>query len=326
MVFDCSACVSSKAHEAGTAYTSMLTMRRFSTVDGMLAAAVGIWAFAVPLTKYALTHGLGPLTFAVIRYGVAAVLFAALTLVLDRSLRVSGRRNLELVAFATITLLVNQFCFLYALKLADATTVALIFGITPIVAGLTVVCLGLDRPSVPFWVGTALSVAGVALVAGGSGVEVSANLAGAVLALGVAVSWAVYSVVIAPLMRSYSPYRISAIVLAMMWVPLVAVSAPQVADQSYASVEPLAWMCLAFATVFSLVITNVLWFRSVHRVGAARATLLANLQPFLAAVLSALLLSEAVHWVQVIGGVAILCGVLVERVSGQAPIGVPRDP
>ena len=51
-------------------------------------------------------------------------------------------------------------------------------------------------------------------------------------------------------------------------------------------------MLLVFATLGPLVVTNVLWFRSIHRIGANRATLAANLQPFVAAVLAVILLSE----------------------------------
>ena len=51
-------------------------------------------------------------------------------------------------------------------------------------------------------------------------------------------------------------------------------------------------MLLVLATLGPLVLTNILWFRSIHRIGPARATLAANLQPFVAAVLAVILLSE----------------------------------
>ena len=46
------------------------------------------------------------------------------------------------------------------------------------------------------------------------------------------------------------------------------------------------WALLAFATLGPLVLTNVLWFRTLHRIGASRATLVANLQPFVAAIVA----------------------------------------
>ena len=60
-------------------------------------------------------------------------------------------------------------------------------------------------------------------------------------------------------------------------------------------------------------LTNILWFRSIHRIGANKATLAANLQPFVAAVLAVILLSEPLGLVQVLGGVLIAAGILVGR-------------
>src|SRR5918992_1396696 len=72
-------------------------------------------------------------------------------------------------------------------------------------------------------------------------------------------------------------------------------------------------MLLVLSTLGPLVLTNVLWFRSIHRIGANRATLAANLQPFVAAVLAVILLSEPLDWLQVAGGVLIALGILAVR-------------
>ena len=51
-------------------------------------------------------------------------------------------------------------------------------------------------------------------------------------------------------------------------------------------------------------LTNVLWFTAVDRVGPARATLFANLQPFVAAVFAVILLSEPLTLSRSLGGAA----------------------
>jgi drug/metabolite transporter (DMT)-like permease len=77
-----------------------------------------------------------------------------------------------------------------------------------------------------------------------------------------------------------------------------------------------SWLLFAFAVVGPLVITNVLWFRSLDRIGAARATLATNLQPFAAAVFAVILLSETLAPTQVAGGVLIAVGILLARRRG----------
>jgi drug/metabolite transporter (DMT)-like permease len=281
----------------------------------MLIATIVIWAFNITVTKYVLTHGFRPLAYGSVRYVAAALLAAAVALALEGSLAVGGRRSLFLIGAASVLLLANQVSFVYALKLGSATTVALILGSTPIFAAIVSSVLGLERLTGRFWLATAVGFGGVALVALGSGGDLSSDLGGDLLAIALSISWALYSVTIAPLMRRYSPYRISAIVLLVMCVPLVAASSGQLGSQDYGSLGWLVWLGLAFAIVGPLTLTNVLYFTAIHRVGPSRATLFANLQPFVAAVFAFLILSEHLHWLQVAGGLTILLGIVLERRS-----------
>ena len=300
-------------------------MRRPATVDLILAATVLIWAFNVTVTRYVLTHGFQPLAYGALRYAAAALLAVSVALFLERSLSVGGRRSLLLIALAAGFLLINQVSFVYALKLSSATTVALIMGTTPIFTAIVASLVGLERLTPQFWIATAVGFAGVALVALGSGGGISSDLGGVLLAIALSASWGCYSVLIAPLMRRYSPYRISAVVLCVMCVPFVALSSVQIASQDYGSITPLIWACLAFAIVGPLFLTNLLWFTAVHRVGPARATLFANVQPFVAALFAFLILSEHLHWLEVVGGFTILAGIVLERYWRPAPVAVPAE-
>ena len=73
----------------------------------------------------------------------------------------------------------------------------------------------------------------------------------------------------------------------------------------------LVWIGFAFAVLGPLVLTNLLWFTAIDRVGPSRASLFANLQPFLAAIIALVLLSEPITTVQIIGGVAIAAGIAI---------------
>ena len=114
--------------------------------------------------------------------------------------------------------------------------------------------------------------------------------------------------------------RISAVVLSLSWVLIALVGAPQTAAQD--GVGWKVWVLLAFATLRPLVLTNVLWFQSLHRIGASRATLVANLQPFVAAVFALVLLSEGMTLLQVLGGILIAGGILTAR--RRAPATAPE--
>jgi drug/metabolite transporter (DMT)-like permease len=282
----------------------------------MLLGTVTLWAFNFTVSKYILDEGFHPLAYSSVRYACAALIFAAITLAWERSLRI-GRGELWLIAACTAFLFVNQLSFVYALKFTTATTVALLFGTLPIFTALFARGSGVEHLSLRFWLAAMLSFTGVALVALGSGGSLSANLKGDGLAILGSITWAAYSVAIAPLMRSYSPFRLSAVFLLAVTVPLALTGSHQLSQQDF-DFGALVWIGFAFAVVGPLVITNLLWFTAIDRVGPSRASLFANLQPFLAAIIALLLLSEPITGVQVAGGLAIGAGIVLAP-RGQAP-------
>ncbi len=288
-------------------------MRRLATTDAMLSVCVLVWGLNYTVTKYVITNGFRPLAYSVVRYAAAAVLFGVLTLAIERSLRIGRRQDLPALAAAAAVLTVNQLSFVYALHYTTAATVALIYGSNPIFASLFSWIAGLERLTSRIVIAALASFTGVALVALGSGKGLSADLKGDLLATSMSATWAAYSVLIAPLMRRYSPYRISSIVLVATWMPLAAIGARQVSGQEWGGMGWLVWLGLAYAVVGPLVLTNVLWFTAIDRIGPPRASLFANLQPFAAAVFALLLLDERLGTVQVAGGFAIGAGILLSR-------------
>ena len=277
----------------------------------MLLTTVLLWALNLSVTKFILDEGLAPLSYAAVRYGLAAAIFVALALAVEGSLRIA-RRHLRHVALAAATLWVNQMCFVFALDLTAASTVGILLGAIPVFTGLFGLALGTERATGRFWLAAAVSFVGVALVALGAAGQVSASLTGIVLGIATAATWAAYSVVFAPLTRTYSVTRISAVVLPCTWALLALAGIPQIRDQDWSLGRDI-WVLLLFATIGPLVLTNVLWFRSIRRIGANRATLVANLEPFVAAVLAVVLLSEPLGLLQILGGVAIAGGIVLAR-------------
>lgn len=289
----------------------------------MLLGVVLLWALNVTVTKFVFGHGWQPLAYGTLRYGAAIVLFWAFTWWRERSFRID-RRDLPLVLLAALALFVNQVAFVYAIDWTTASTVALILGTTPVWVGIFTVVLGLARLGRRFWAAAAVTFVGVSLVALGSGGGgVSGSLKGTLLAVSCAITWAAYSLAVAPLMQRYSPIRISAVVLALGWVPLAAVSYGQVASQSF-SFDGLTWTAFAYAVIGPLFLTNILWFTAIDRVGAARASLFANLQPFFAVLFALVLLSERLRLPEIAGGALIFGGIALERL--RRPSTAPATP
>ena len=287
-------------------------MRRPELADLMLLATVTLWALNFTVTKYVISHGFQPVAYGALRFGGAALLFGGFTYARERSFAIRRRDLWILVSAALIGIFLNQLAFVYAIKLTTATTVALLFGTLPVLTGLFAFALGIERLGSRFWFAAALAFGGAAMVALGGGGGVSGQLWGDLLGLAASATWAWYTVAVSPLLRRYSTLRVSAVAFAIGTVPLLAVGSHQLATQDY-GLGATIWLLYAFAICGALVLANLLWFGGISRVGPSRASVFANLQPFLAAIFSLVILSEPLSRLQVAGGLAIACGILVSR-------------
>jgi drug/metabolite transporter (DMT)-like permease len=288
-------------------------VRRPEIADLMLLATVMIWSLNFTVTKYVLSHGFKPLAYGGLRFSAAALLFIGITWVRERSFRLRRRDVLFILGAAVVGIFLNQVGFVYGTKLTTATTVALVFGTLPILTALFAAAAGIERLHSRFWIAAAVSFAGVCLVAVGAKGGIGGDLWGYALVLLGAATWAAYSVAIAPLMTRYTASRISAYTLAIGAVLLLTAGAPQLASQDYASLPSLVWVAYVFAVLGPLTLTNLLWFNSIEQVGPSRASLYANLQPFLGAIFALLILSESITALQVGGGLLIAAGIVLSR-------------
>jgi drug/metabolite transporter (DMT)-like permease len=283
--------------------------------DVLLLVTVVFWSFNFTVVKYALTHGWLPLAYSSVRFAIGALLFSGFTYAREGSLVVRRADLLLMTGAAAAGIWLNQLSFVYAVKLTTAATVALMFGTLPIFVALLAQAFGLERLHIRHWLATVISFSGVALVAAGAPSGIGGDLGGILLGLVASVTWAAYTVAMGPLMRRYSPYRISAFMLLVGSVPLLASAFRQLIDQDWSDLTTLAWGAFVYSLFFSLVFTNIMWFTAIDRVGAARASLYANLQPFLGAFFAVVVLSEEMGVIQIAGGLVIGGGILIARLA-----------
>jgi drug/metabolite transporter (DMT)-like permease len=281
--------------------------------DAILLVTVLIWSFHFAVVKYALSNGVPPFVYATLRLGVGSMLLAGITYGRERAFRVRKHDLWLMCGVLGVSLYLNQVAFAKAVDLTSASTVALLFGTLPICVGLIAWATRIERARWQQWFAAGVSFAGVALVAAGAEGGLSHELGGVLLGILVPITWGLYSVLVTPLLRTYSPYLVSTVVGLVAAVPLAVTAIPQFKDESWGTVPTLAWLGIAYTILLSYVLGNVLWFTAINRVGANRASLYANLQPFLGAVFAVLTLGETMGTLQVIGGAVIAAGILLAR-------------
>jgi drug/metabolite transporter (DMT)-like permease len=290
---------------------SRITVRE---ADGLLLLTVVLWAGNFTAFKYALER-FHPLSHSALRFMLAGCVFACIALLRERSLGIA-RRDLRRVArLAFVGIFLNQVLIVYAVREAGAAETAMLMAAAPIFAAGLALWGGHERPSAAHWRGLAAAFAGVLLVlAGASGSKAGPSpLWGGVLAIGTALTWGMYSVWARPLTQRYSATRLSAWVTLLGAAALLPFAATQLVSQDWGSIGAGRWASFGYSLFLALVLTNVLWFAAISRVGAARATLFMYLQPFVGALIAMLLVGEPVRLVQWLGGGLILVGVAIAR-------------
>lgn len=275
----------------------------------MLLGAIVVWSLNFSVAKYALGR-FSPLAYTAPRYALAALIFCAFAIRREGSMRVRRRDVRLMLAAAAVGIWLNQLAFVYALRLAGAATVSLLFGTAPILVAVFARLAGIEQVGRRTWLATAVSSLGVAVLVIGAGGGLSGNLGGIILCLVSSATWASYSCALVPLSRVYSPYRLSAVLTLVGSVPLLASAALQLWGQDWAAVGIGGWLAFAYALLPSYVLSNLVWFRTIGLVGAPRAALYINLEPFLGALFAVLLLSEHIGALEAVGG-AVTAGALV---------------
>jgi drug/metabolite transporter (DMT)-like permease len=276
----------------------------------MLLTVVLLWSGNFTAMRYAV-DSFNPLAFSSVRFGIGAALYALVVWWRERSLRIARRDFGAILLLAVVGIFINQVAVIYAVQKAGAANIGMLMASAPIIAALLARKLGHERIGARHVAGIAVAATGALLVLYGGGGVGGAPLIGWILGLVTAATWATYSVLLRPLMARYSAERLSAAVLLTGSAMLIPVSLPQLADQDWGAPTRNAWLALGYSLVFSLLVTNVLWFDAIHRVGAARATVFLYLEPFCVALIAMAVLGEHVSPAEWVGGVVILGGVLV---------------
>lgn len=285
--------------------------------DAELVVLALIWGLNFNVVKAGLGE-IAPLGFNALRFPLAAaVLWAAM--------RRSGRVRLPnpsdlpaVLAVAAVGHVVYQLLFIFGLDLTLAGNAAIILASAPawtIVLSSLAGSRGTDRR---VWAGAGLTFLGVGLVVVGGPRTVGiggGTLVGDLLTLGAAVGWAAYTVMGRPLIRRYGALPVTAWGLWIATPLLVVAGLPSLLRLPAAGVSPIGWGAVAYSGVLAIGVAYLLWYRSVGSIGPQRTAIYGNLVPLVTLAAAWLWQGQPPTRTQLIGGAAVLGGVVVTRLS-----------
>jgi drug/metabolite transporter (DMT)-like permease len=164
--------------------------------------------------------------------------------------------------------------------------------------------------------GVILSFLGVVMIVLGAGNALTfsnQSLFGDLLIVANPICWSIYTVLSKPMLKEYSPLKLTAVTMAIGAVPLVIVGAPTFGTQNWAAISVDAWLGLGFSAFLALGIGYVIWYTGVSRIGSARTSIYDNLVTVFAVASAWILLSESMTPIQIAGAVLVFVSLYVVR-------------
>jgi len=270
------------------------------------------WASTFILTKDAYNQIL-PMAYAFARYLCASLLGIVVLVYRGRGVNRARYWRIEradiprFIWCGIFGFTIYQVCFSIGVDRTSAFASALLTSIIPLFSLVLVTLMG-ERPARPVWVGVFIAIAGVTLfLAQGSG---GTGMAGNVLCLAAAASFAVYSQIIRPLVRNYPAETVAAYTTLFGSIPLFLITIPDVLSQDWGALEPKIWFVIAYTVMVPIYLALIIWNWIIAQRGVA-ATGWNLLVPVASGVMAVLFLGETLLPIQIVGGILALAGLVV---------------
>ena len=200
---------------------------------------------------------------------------------------------------------------LSSLQYISVATLGFLFYTYPAWVTLVQAVRGAERLTARRAIALALSFGGIVVIASASSVG-AIPWRGFALALGGAMIYGVYIPIIQWMQKSHPVAVTSAygkIGSAICFLVLAA------ATQTFRyTMSPTAWSAILALTLFSTVLPSVFFLMGLMRLGPVRTAIVSTVEPFLTALLGAVVLRQALTMNVVAGGVMIVAAVLVLQV------------
>lgn len=288
----------------------------------LVAAAAALWGSIGVAVKVAYGHGLSAIETSLWRAGGAFILlFAGVLLIRPQALRVH-RRDLPLfAAYGLLGVAVFMTVYFTAVRLSSVATAAMLLYTAP--AWVTVLArVFFAEPLGPRKVAAVLlTVAGSALVVRAyDPAALRLSLGGVAAGLAAGFTYALYSIFGKSALHRYRPLTtvLYALGFGFLFLLIAAGGRP-------ALPPPRALPVIVYLILVPTLLAYLLYVAGLARMEAGRASILATVEPVVAAALGVIMLGERLEGWQWIGGGLTLGGiVLIQRDRAQVPTLPPR--
>lgn len=279
------------------------------------------------LAKATIDAGLSPEQVASARICLGAViLFVGTAVFRPRALRLRRRELPTLVAYGVVGVAAVQLLYFVAVAHLPIGVAMLLEYLSPVLVTLWVRFVRGTRLHRAIWLGVGLAIAGLVLVAQAWD-GLALNTVGILAGLATAACSATYFLLGERSVTASDPVGITTwgLVIGAAAVTVVApvwsLPGPVVAgDTAFGPWHPPAWLLLFAVAFVSTVVAYLAGMAALRHLPSSVVSVLSLLEPVMATALAWALLDQALSITQVVGGVVLLGGALIVRLTSRRAI------
>ena len=280
----------------------------------LISAMVLFWALNFLIGKIALRE-FPPLLLAGLRTSLAGVLILPLFFWQRRVApeKTSWKREeLPLLLFLGLAgVALNQLFFIAGLSRTSVAHSAILLGMTPILVLVLSAAGGQERISPGRAAGMLLALAGVAVLNSAPTRSGGATLAGDLLTLAGAFTFAVLTVAGKRATASHGAVMVNTFAYVGGGLALSPLTLWEASRLSLAAISLKAWACLLYMALFPSLVCYLIFYYVLTHLPASRVSAFSYLQPLIATTAGALILKEQITATLISGGALVFAGVFI---------------
>jgi drug/metabolite transporter (DMT)-like permease len=262
----------------------------------------------------ALVGTVPPWTLNAGRFGVSALILLPFILRRGQWKRVPRKLLAPLLLMSLSGVFAFNSVLYIGLHHTTAINATLVNSTAPLTtAGLAWLLIG-ERMTTRRLLGILLSFGGVTWIVSEGALENLYRLTlnrGDIIVLSATALWGFYSVMAKRMMREISPLLLTGITTVMGLSFLIPASLLELSYHPANLFSPQVILAFAYLGIFPSFVSFLIWNRSILLFGPSRTTLVYNSLPLFALVLAVVFLGETLHLYQIMGGIAVVGGVLL---------------
>ena len=276
-----------------------------------ISFVAGMWGFSFIVSKYAMQQGFGEFTLAFVRYVFVCLAMLPLLRRIEGGWNLPDKKDWPGIFYSGLTGISLYFVFEYlGVMRTTVANASLVLAAIPVFSILWGALRG-RKYRMACWLGVLVSLLGVFMVAyfgaaeEGGGLNITV-LIGNLLLLGACVCWVVYIEISNGLLRKYSSLSLTVWQGVAGLIALLPLALYEGAVGKWQPVSLGGWGGALFLAVVCSALCFFWYAQAIRALSTIQVAIFINLNPIVAVIAGALLLSEPFSGMQLLGGVLIV--------------------